>query len=340
MNSELLLNYFNRQAYLHRKPVSVVIELLTKCNLRCEHCYLPQHKNGGFKKEEILSLLTELREMGVINVLLTGGEIFLREDIFEIIEHARNLCLRVTLLSNATLLNEEKVHELSNLYITEFSTTIFSLDEKIHDSITQNQGSLKKALIGIDLLKKYNISVKIKMPIMSKNANSFDSVKEYCDKNNFEFMPSLAIMSKNDGNTAPHSLRVDRNTMLKLADKIYDKNQLNNNFIHRMKEPCAGILSSFSIDCNGDVYPCNSLPVIVGNVFREKVSNIWNFSSKLYEIQNIRREELIECEKCKYKEICDRCPGVALLEGKGLYSCDPIAKSISELKFINFYKAK
>lgn len=59
--------------------------------MRCEHCYIPEHNNSGFEHDRIINLLYELRELGVFNVSFTGGEIFLREDILEIISVARKL---------------------------------------------------------------------------------------------------------------------------------------------------------------------------------------------------------------------------------------------------------
>lgn len=104
--------------------------------------------------------MCELRELGIVNVSFTGGEIFLREDIFELIKTARDLHMRVFLLSNATLLTEQKIKMLSELYITEFSTTIFSLKEEINDFITEQKGSLKIILDNLQLLK--NIILKFK----------------------------------------------------------------------------------------------------------------------------------------------------------------------------------
>lgn len=94
-----------------------------------------------------------------MNVSLTGGEIFLREDLFDIIEYARNLYMRVFLLSNATLLNEQIAARLADLSIANFSTSIYSLDENVHDNITGKKGSLKSTLKNIQLLKEYNIEV-------------------------------------------------------------------------------------------------------------------------------------------------------------------------------------
>lgn len=94
-----------------------------------------------------------------MNVSLTGREIFLREDLFDIIEYARNLYMRIFLLSNATLLNEQIVARLADLSIANFSTSIYSLDENVHDNITGKKGSLKSTLKNIQLLKEYNIEV-------------------------------------------------------------------------------------------------------------------------------------------------------------------------------------
>lgn len=182
MKNELIQNYFYNKAISENKPVGVMIELLTKCNLRCKHCYLPTHIESGFETNYIKKLLCELRELGIVNVSFTGGEIFLREDIFELIKTARDLHMRVFLLSNATLLTEQKIKMLSELYITEFSTTIFSLKEEINDFITEQKGSLKIILDNLQLLKKYNIKVQVKTPLMDINCNDLNDIERYCKK--------------------------------------------------------------------------------------------------------------------------------------------------------------
>ena len=112
--------------------------------------------------DTIKLLFRDLRKLGIMNVSLTGGEIFLREDIFEIIELARRNQMRVFLLSNGTLLNKSKVTKLINLNIAEFSTTIFSMDPEIHDSITGVKGSLNKLLKNLKFFDGSNISIRIR----------------------------------------------------------------------------------------------------------------------------------------------------------------------------------
>ena len=93
--------------------------------------------------------------------------------------------MRVFLLSNGTLLNESIVKSLSELHISEFSTTMFSLDPKVHDFITSQPGSLDILLKNLQLLKKYNINVKIKTPLLDVNAFEYRDIKKYCEKNHF-----------------------------------------------------------------------------------------------------------------------------------------------------------
>lgn len=98
------------------------------------------------------------------------------------------------------------------------------------------------------------------------------------------------------------------------------------------KDPCSSIFCAISIDCEGNVFPCNSIPFKVGNIYEDSICNIWNHSEKLKFIQGIRKSDLSECVRCKYEPICERCPGMALLEGKGLFSCDPLAKRVAEVR--------
>ena len=147
-------------------PISATIELTTLCNWKCKHCYINFHDEKGLPELKIKELLREFRELGVHQLVLTGGEIFIRKDILRIIRYAKELHFRVNILSNASLVTDEVAKELSELYITEYSLTIFSLNEDIHDNITGVKGSLRAALNGIELLKKYNIPVELKTPIL------------------------------------------------------------------------------------------------------------------------------------------------------------------------------
>lgn len=330
MRQELLYNYFYNKAISSNTPVSVMLELLTQCNVNCEHCYIPSHQNRGLSFETVRDLIYQMREMGVVNLSLTGGEIFLRDDLFEIIELARRLHMRVFLLSNATLLSKQKTQRLAQLHISEFSTTLFSMNAEIHDSITQMPGSFAKTLQGIHFLKEAGIRVLVKTPLMQKNAYDYAKVKEYCDENGFTYRVSPLIFERTNGDTSPKKLRVRKTELESIMNDLDTINR--NTHIHTEDIPCTALHFSFAIDCNGEVYPCNSLFYRCGNIYEQSLADIWYHSQEMKMIKSIKTTDLTECIECSYSTYCDRCPGMVLMEKKNLFACDGFAKDIAEIR--------
>lgn len=330
-NSTFSMVDLYREAHDRNHLLSVMIELLTVCNLRCKHCYIPQHDNWGMTTEQILSLIKDLRKAGVLNVSLTGGEIFLRDDIFEIIEAIRKQHMRVFLLSNITTLDEEKIKKLAKLNVTEVSTSVYSLNSEIHDKITTVKGSLDKTLENLELLKKYGIKVLIKTPLMEDNRFAYKDIIKYCDKNQFEFLPGTIIFAKSDGNKETHSLRINEKDFEKVMRDL-DILIPQRPFLEIYNEPCAALKYSIAIDCQGKVYPCNSLYYEVGDLKESNILDIWRNSKKLEYIKSIKKQDLEKCESCNLKKYCSRCPGLTFLEDKSLLGCSSIAKQNAIVK--------
>lgn len=332
MQNGLIMEYYYRTAYRTNTPVSAVIELNTQCNVDCVHCYLPEHKNKGLKYEDVIRIVDEAKEIGVSHLLLTGGEIFTRKDILDIVREIRRRHIRVTLLSNGTLLNEDIVQKLSDMYIFQFSTTLFSMDKEIHDKITRVPGSWDRLMKSIELLQKYNIRVKIKMPIINLNADSVDGVREFCKKRNIEFNTSPIIFPQNDGNKEPLTYRLKCNQLVETIKKLDEVDGFTISPVHQRDVPCAAIFYSFAIDCNGDFYPCNSFMYKVGSIFENSLKHIWYYSEKLNQVKKIKTCHLKECGHCEKKDFCERCPGLAFAESNDFISCDSYAKEVATIR--------
>src|SRR5207247_4811448 len=85
-------------------PLGVQLDLTYRCNERCVHCYLDHHDHGEMTLAEIKDLLTQMADAGVFFLTISGGEIFLRRDLFDILEHARRLMFSVKIKTNAILI--------------------------------------------------------------------------------------------------------------------------------------------------------------------------------------------------------------------------------------------
>lgn len=297
-----------------RIPFAVTIELNTTCNLRCEHCYIPSHTNEGMDTETVKKLLQNLRKLGTFELVFTGGEIFLRKDIFEIFKYSRELGFSIKLFTNVTLIDEKIAKNLADLPVSLVSTSIYSLQEEIHDAITNKRGSLRMSLNGIENLLRFGIPLEIKMIVMNSNIDSIDSLKRFCEDKGINFIASPFIFPKSNGDTKPISKRInDNKSLIKIIDTINEVSNYSPADHDDEDYICPSMRYSMGIESNGNVNPCNSMFLSVGNIYNDSIKNIWN-SKNIKLFQNMQFKDLIECNDCKDKSYCIRCPGVALNE--------------------------
>ena len=328
------LDTLSNKCRRHKQLYNVLFVLLSACNHKCVHCYIPEHNCMGLDLGKIKQLIQESRQLGALNITLTGGEIFLRPDIFDIINYARDAQLRVFLMSNAYSLNEETVVKLKQLAIAEFSTTLFSINPRVHDSITQCQGSCEKVIENIKLLRNYDIPLTIKTPLMESNKYEYKEVEEFASIFKAYFMDTTTIFSKSVGDSSLHNLSICEDLNNIVADlcrlqKKYRKDDLGYN---KRGIPCGAGFNSIAINYDGIVYPCNSLFLPVGDVNYQSLSEIWVNSTQLNKWREESIKPLMVCKKCNLKKSCLRCPGMALLEDGNLFGCSSSAKKLAEIK--------
>jgi len=328
-NSEIDLN---KIAFTSLIPLSVTLELLTECNLRCRHCYIPKHNNRGISENAIAILLKNLRKSGTLFLTFTGGEVFLRKDFLDILQEARRLRFNISIFTNGTLLCEDIVKILSDIYVDEVAVSVYSMDEHIHDNITGTKGSLTQTLNALEILGKYSINTIIKTPLMQINAMCYNDIYLFAKQFNIRCKFSPTIFAKTDGNQSPISLNMtDENLNLIIKDidtinKIF-KNDNDNQYFDDL--PCSAGFNCCSIDCEGNVYPCNQFLLKCGNIFEDEFFNIWNNSQSLKELRGTQTKHLIECDNCSLVEFCYRCPGLSLLEKNNYLLCSDAAKTIA-----------
>src|SRR5439155_1738778 len=112
-------------------PLSVHVDLTMRCNERCIHCYRVIERRPELTTEELKALLEDVARAGTLYLTFSGGEVFLRKDLFELIEHARRLRFDVRLKSNALLITPEKAARLRALAVRQVDISIYSADPAV-----------------------------------------------------------------------------------------------------------------------------------------------------------------------------------------------------------------
>src|SRR5213593_578515 len=98
-------------------PLGAQLDLTYRCNERCVHCYLDHDDHGEMTLAEIKDLLDQFAGAGVFFLTISGGEIFLRPDLFDILAHARRLMFSVKIKTNAILIREGEAARLAALHV-------------------------------------------------------------------------------------------------------------------------------------------------------------------------------------------------------------------------------
>ncbi len=182
-------NFMNGKAW---KPQSISIEVTMRCNLSCQMCPLdlprimhdrkdPEHVRERQKEEmttsEVLGVIDDVADMGVRELTLTGGELFLRRDAMELIERSCERELRLGVNTNGWFMSRDHARQLVDLSV---DTMLFSIDgpDEVHDQIRRRDGSFHRIIEGLRMLREEKETLGKVYPKVGINVTLF-SLNQY-----------------------------------------------------------------------------------------------------------------------------------------------------------------
>src|ERR1700684_1839625 len=177
MPSTPVMDGLIRRTVQRHLPWSVHVDLTYRCNERCIHCYLDHEDHGEMKTPEIKNVLEQLAQTGTLFLTFSGGEIFLRADLFVLFEFARAVFFDISLKTNALLIDAERAQKLRELSVRKIQISIYSAQPEVHDAITKVRGSLERTLTAIRFLQAEGLQVKIACPLMKQNLTAYRNVQ-------------------------------------------------------------------------------------------------------------------------------------------------------------------
>ena len=193
--------------------IKAQMELTYRCNLRCRHCYTdcyngPEHFPKELTTPEILRIVDEMADLGILWLNFTGGEVFMHRDFFEIYDDANRKGFIVTLFTNATLLTPATVERLARRPPFFLDISCHSVDEDAFDRFTQVPGSFRLFLDGLKRLKVSKIPFRLKTKAMSWNKAEIPRIKAFVESFGLEFGFTTSLSPRLDGDLAPLSFRL------------------------------------------------------------------------------------------------------------------------------------
>lgn len=327
-----------------RIPINIHLELTYRCNLKCVHCYcVEDKKREELSYAEIVNLLDQLSEAGGLFLTLTGGEVLLREDFFDIAFYAKKKNFATRVFTNGTLIDEDAADRLAELNPLSVEFSLYGVGPDAHDEITTVKGSFVKLRRTIDLLKKRNITIFLKTVVMKSNLKECEELARLGRELGAHSSFSFEVTPRNDGSTGPLEYRLDDAELFKFVSgdipQRWEYVEIPPFNEAKKRQVCGPARNGCAISPYGDVYPCSQLLLPIGNVREESFAEIWNSDSEvLSDVLSIRTfSDLKECSSCQDLWLCQRCHGLAYLESGDLRAsyksgCDTtrIVKSVNE----------
>jgi Fe-coproporphyrin III synthase len=147
----------------------LILNAHTRCNCRCVMCDIWKRDSGDqMRAEDLERHRTSFKNLGVRQVVLTGGEPLLHNDLFAFCNFFRDRQIHLTLLTTGLLLHK-RAEEVAAL----FDDVIVSLDgpPEIHDTIRRVTGAYNLIHKGITAVRNHNPSLPITCRTTVQRAN-------------------------------------------------------------------------------------------------------------------------------------------------------------------------
>lgn len=316
---DFLVKHFKNNPQL----LSFQIELTSRCNERCIHCYIPhQNKIDDIEPALFYDTLHQCSEMGVLDITLSGGEPLLHPEFCHFLKKASEYDFSISILSNLTLLNDAIIDTIKkSMMPISIQVSLYSMNPMIHDSITNLPGSFYRTRDSILRLIDEDIPLQISCPTMEKNKNDFMGVMEWAFEHHIRVNTDYIMMARYDhtiGNLdnrlSPDEAGTIINELISHDTSyqqrlISDMNTQHANTVDVSEDIVCGIcITSFCMVANGNTYPCPGWQdFICGNLYEQQLKDIWFNSDRTNYLRGIRKKDFPKCLHCQDIDYCNLC---------------------------------
>jgi len=303
------------------------LDLLYQCDLDCEHCYLDDKKHRILPTAFWLDVLDQAAGLGIFSVIMSGGEILLRKDLFELIAHARRLGLLVHLKSHGGHIDREVAQRLAAAGTTTITLSYYATDPAIHDAITRRPGSHAKTRAALQHLVDAGIFTVASCAVMQKNRDEWQKVVAECEAIGVQVTVDSQIQSALSGDGFPKALNLSFDDAVLLEGALLSHeggdcgpSAPTPDGQWASGKNCTAGHSSLYVSPDGDVTPCVMWRMPLGNLLRgDRLAEIWQAgpdvaAGKLDQIRATRRSDRAICVTCEVREDCDFCAGQSFVE--------------------------
>jgi MoaA/NifB/PqqE/SkfB family radical SAM enzyme len=321
-----------------------MLELTSRCNLRCRHCYHGAQDEQQAKRalerdtQAVKTSLEEWADAGCLNLLITGGDPMMRTDFAEIYRHACELGMVVTVFCDGILVSDSIIDLFRELPPRKVEVSIYGATAATYEDITRVPGSHARAWEGIRRLHGHGVRIALKTMLLTLNQHELEAMAAQAAELGCSFrfdaavfpciasgpQPSLPEALPGGGErraaTAPLDLRVPPEDVVRFDMLLPDQRaKWTRSVLGGRKRaesdllyPCGAGATSFYADPYGTLSPCLMTRRYRYSGQGRAFGDVWR--KELAEIRSKKRTRTGSSFSGVLRGACAHCPAFNELE--------------------------
>lgn len=314
------------------RPFYAVWEITLRCDLACRHC---GSRAGKARAEELttdeaLNLVDQLAELGINEITLIGGEVYLRSDWDRIARHIRGHGIVCGIVTGGRGFSREIAERAKAADVSAVGVSIDGL-EVAHDELRGKRGSFKAALETLEHLRSLDIPRAVNTQINTRSFNEIEAVFELVSGFGiYGWQTQFTVAMGRAADNAelllePYQLIEVMPVLARLAERARSQGirfAPGNNigyfgpyegifrgmYTKGHHEPCSAGSSTMGIEADGTIKGCPSLPTedyAGGNIREHSLRDIWERAPAMQFTRGRTTDDLWGfCKTCYYAEAC------------------------------------
>lgn len=316
-------------------PINGSIELTPLCNMNCDMCYVRMSKDEMERQgrlrtaEEWLEIGAQMKDAGVLFLLLTGGEPLLYPQFKEVYLRLKQMGMILTINTNGTLIDEEWADFFQKHKPRRINITLYGESSATYEQLCHYGEGFDRTMEAVRLLTERGVDVKIGGSATKANAAHIEEIIDCGDQLGVPVRVDTYMMPAERERNQPYNLqsRLNPEAAAQVRIKALKKEMpadtfrqyvlqtidMVENFVPSEEPRCVTCYAgncSFTLNWQGNMRPCVVLSEPSVSVFDAGFAPAWQQIRET--VGKIRLN--LKCSQCKLKAVCRTCAASALLE--------------------------
>ncbi len=291
------------------------LDLTLRCPLRCPHCYVAGQgdRDSEMSLAEIVRVLEEAKDLGVLFLLVSGGEPMLRPDFFEVLQAARRMHFHLQVKTTGLYLGRTEARRLARFAPIQVDLSIHGARAETHDAFVGMRGAFERAVAAFEALREAGVRVGVRTSLVGQNAGEAHEIEARFQVPGVDYRKGLLLFTRRDGTRTDVGLALDDEACTRILSRKGGRPD------PPPPDParpiCGAGATALYVAPDGTVFPCSLWPEPLGNARKPGGLRAAFQSERAAQIRGLRNRDRSECLACTLRAWCPFCPGESVAEG-------------------------